>query len=354
MKQSCNIIKDLLILYEDDACSEDSKILVEEHLGECSECSKYFQMLKNTDDVIADEIKEELTKEDNKVIKKGLKKIKRRWIASLVAVFMLIPLLGLGIMGYHEEHHDGIAFSNVDDIYRCIQYLKYIEDGKFEKAAEMVDFYQEGNLLEGDIPEEIASMNEKEYQAYMEERFVKKLQEYDALGIYIDNITLDSAYRVESHYPWTICVAFDENYPDGSKQRMIMHFNGETMYVGALSQPHIGNFNMDNYIDEILHLYSLDDPLNYKEMEVTFELKEGQKAIITWSEEMEEELDLLSTGVFNITFGTGTPIIIGEPYTQDSFMTSVPGSYSICGVNSERESVYFTAEDIDIQIVDYD
>lgn len=352
MKQSCNVIKDLLILYEDDACSGDSKILVEEHLGECAECSKYFQMLKSTDDVISDEMKEEFTKED-KVIKKGLKKIRRRWIASLLAVFMLLPLLGLGIMGYHEAHDDGIAFSNLDDIYRCMQYLKYIENKEFEKAAELVDFYQDGSQLEGNIPEYITSMTEEEYQAYMKERFVQKMQEYDALGIYIDNITYDSSYR-ENGGRWMVCIAFDENYPDGSEQKLVVHMNGETMYVGAFGYPYMGKINRDTYIDEILHLYSEDDVLDYQEMEVTFELKEGEKAIISWSAEMKAELNLLSAGVFNITYGTGTPMIIGEPYAQDSFMTSVPGTYSVCGTTREGERVYLTAEDVEIQIVNYE
>lgn len=352
MKLSCNLIKDLLILYEDDACSEDSRQVVEEHLNDCPECSKYFQMLKSTDDVISDEMKEAFTKED-KVIKKGLKKIRRRWIASLVAVLMLLPLLGLGILGYHEAHDDGIAFSNLDDIYRCMQYLKYIENKEFEKAAELVDFYQDGSQLEGDIPEYITSMTEEEYQAYMKERFIKKLKEYDALGIYIDNITFDSAYRAKGDR-WTVCVAFDENYPDGSEQKIIAHLNGETMYAGAYSRPYMGNINRDDYIDEILFLYCQDDPLEYREMEVTFELKEGEKAIISWSDEMDAELHLLSAGVFNITYGTGATLIIGEPYSQDSFMTSVPGTYSICGTTNQGERVYLTAEDVEIQIVDYE
>ena len=40
MKISCNIIEDLLPLYVDDAVSEDSRQLVEEHLKECASCRK--------------------------------------------------------------------------------------------------------------------------------------------------------------------------------------------------------------------------------------------------------------------------------------------------------------------------
>ena len=234
MKQSCDVIKDLLILYEDDACSEDSRALVEEHLKSCEECRKYSRKLMSTDEVIADEMKEEFVS-DTKVMKQSFKKIRRRWILSLIAVFMLIPAMGIGILGYHEKHNEGIAFSNVDDVYRFIKYLRYIENKKFEKAAEMVNFSQNQYTL----VESVADMTLEEYQEYMKGRFIEKLQEYDTLGIYIDNISFDSAYRANGDR-WTICVSYDENYPDGSEQKIVAHLNSETMYAGAWAYPYKG------------------------------------------------------------------------------------------------------------------
>ena len=43
----CEIIRDLIPLYLDKVCSEDSRKLVEEHLAECSECRKYMKELEN-------------------------------------------------------------------------------------------------------------------------------------------------------------------------------------------------------------------------------------------------------------------------------------------------------------------
>ena len=40
MKTSCGVIRDLLPLYADDACSEESRTLVEEHLAECPACAE--------------------------------------------------------------------------------------------------------------------------------------------------------------------------------------------------------------------------------------------------------------------------------------------------------------------------
>ena len=47
MKQNCEIIKDLLPLYIDDACSSESKKSVEEHLQECIDCKIELENLKS-------------------------------------------------------------------------------------------------------------------------------------------------------------------------------------------------------------------------------------------------------------------------------------------------------------------
>ncbi|MHB1150731.1 MAG: zf-HC2 domain-containing protein [Eubacteriales bacterium] len=45
-KTHCNIIKDLLPLYVEKMISDESKIMVEEHLDECSLCKKEYDELK--------------------------------------------------------------------------------------------------------------------------------------------------------------------------------------------------------------------------------------------------------------------------------------------------------------------
>ena len=40
---TCDIILDLLPLYADEACSEDSRTLVEEHISHCPECGKLLR-----------------------------------------------------------------------------------------------------------------------------------------------------------------------------------------------------------------------------------------------------------------------------------------------------------------------
>ena len=47
MKISCDVIMDLLPLYYDGVCNDDSKKIVEEHLAECESCKSALEKIKN-------------------------------------------------------------------------------------------------------------------------------------------------------------------------------------------------------------------------------------------------------------------------------------------------------------------
>ena len=89
MKTECDVIRDLLPLYADDACSEQSRALVEEHLGECPACSSILQRLRE------DEIETDLLEERESVIQYAVRRFRRRSVAvgSAVSGAVLIPVL---------------------------------------------------------------------------------------------------------------------------------------------------------------------------------------------------------------------------------------------------------------------
>lgn len=89
MKTDCNIIRDLLPLYADDACSDESRELVEEHLQECADCGSMLERLKNS------EIEDGLKSEKSDVIEYGARKFKKRsaTVGSTVSGIFMIPIL---------------------------------------------------------------------------------------------------------------------------------------------------------------------------------------------------------------------------------------------------------------------
>ena len=47
MKYECDMVRDLLPLYQDSVCSEASRKIVEEHLQECSTCQQMAERIKD-------------------------------------------------------------------------------------------------------------------------------------------------------------------------------------------------------------------------------------------------------------------------------------------------------------------
>lgn len=94
MKVTCEIIQDLLPLYEEGICSSSSKEAIEKHLAECKGC----KLLKeSTDRLTGIKISTDLPETDFKVTRR-FKRIRRKWLASLVAVLFFTCVLGLLII----------------------------------------------------------------------------------------------------------------------------------------------------------------------------------------------------------------------------------------------------------------
>lgn len=89
MKMDCEVIRDLLPLYADQACSEQSRALVNEHLLDCADCRDMLQKLKEN------EIENGLKQEKDSVLQYGIRQFKKRTAAvgSAVSGAFLIPIL---------------------------------------------------------------------------------------------------------------------------------------------------------------------------------------------------------------------------------------------------------------------
>lgn len=89
MKLDCNVIKDLLPLYADRICSEESKQLVEEHLTDCESCSLLLRKM------CSHEVENSLETESADVISRQADFFKRKSavIGTVLAGIFMIPVL---------------------------------------------------------------------------------------------------------------------------------------------------------------------------------------------------------------------------------------------------------------------
>lgn len=108
---SCNVNQDLLPLYVDDVCSEESKDLVEEHLSECEECQNYYEALKEgIPEAEVKEDKENIFSEERvrqaaaSIIKDIKKQISRRQTQKFCVAAAIVLVLIFLISGMNGEY----------------------------------------------------------------------------------------------------------------------------------------------------------------------------------------------------------------------------------------------------------
>lgn len=92
-KYSCEIIQDLLALYHDGICSEDSRKVVEQHLTECNKCRETIRSLGNT------ELDNKIAEQTTSVVNNHRKKQRRKIIIIIsAAIIILAAVLFFGVI----------------------------------------------------------------------------------------------------------------------------------------------------------------------------------------------------------------------------------------------------------------
>lgn len=147
MKLPCKVIEDMLPMYYDGVCSEESAALIEEHLKECPHCSHILAELRS--DIVApqkniDDIK------PLKKIQKSYKKMKTYWFIAIVAILLLIPVAFL--LGKQQEEQDGyvVEFSQEEALMHANAFMNCLVEGNYTQAYSYWDIDGEKkDLLSG-------------------------------------------------------------------------------------------------------------------------------------------------------------------------------------------------------------
>lgn len=158
MKIDCKIIEDLVPLYLDEVCSEESRKAVDTHIEKCENCRK---LVKGNAEVEISYIEpEESVKE--KAVRKGFRKIKLKfYLAILVTVMFVSGLFLLEKWCRKQIEQDANSrFSDVlqkEDIPRikmAIQFVDCMDKGDFEGAFKYVTLRGARSRWAGEYPED--------------------------------------------------------------------------------------------------------------------------------------------------------------------------------------------------------
>lgn len=272
MKIPCDVIKDLLLLYENGEASEETVKIVEEHMAECDCCRT---LLNHADeDRIIDGALSEAEKEEVVAVKEGLGKVKRRWKLSIISVLMIIPVVCIGILAFHQITGRGVAFTNIDEILLAKKFMSYIEDENYEAATAMLDYTEDyesviDTLSQGEPRlEELYGKNptKEEYTQKRNEILLEWLDDFKQGQYKISDIKYNQVYLVKGdENRWQVYISFIEAAPDGDTQMVIADFscsNGNIVYHGAMEAERLSAFD---YAMNFNNLWNLEETPSYEE-----------------------------------------------------------------------------------------
>ena len=137
MRLSCEIVMDLLPLYEEGICSEETKKAVEEHLKECKKCRSFLEDVHSfPEEEIQAESVDKSQADADKVVVKSFKKIALRWMCSILIVAIVIPM---AILGWNQYNEVGVHFTNLHELYIGKQFVEQLILGNYEEAFKYID-----------------------------------------------------------------------------------------------------------------------------------------------------------------------------------------------------------------------
>ena len=151
---NCDVVKDLLPLYHDGVCSEESRIEIEKHLKECEGCQKYLKDIEKIVQHYSNKLKED--REKVSVLKVLRKKFfRRRTIIILSSILGAIILL-MCAFAFITQYEFVVKYDEA--LLSKVQHYKNVVDIFYNN-----DFYQAYVFLKQEGDEVIAYMYYKKY-----------------------------------------------------------------------------------------------------------------------------------------------------------------------------------------------
>ena len=137
-KIQCAVIRDLLPLYYDGICSDETKNLVEEHIASCDECKTELESLNATIEIPMIEL--ENRKQDQKMIRRmaySLQNLRKKALYKGVGITAIVGLLIF--CGYYALFEWDIK--SVDSDNFKISNISQLNNGHIAYSVDFLDEY---------------------------------------------------------------------------------------------------------------------------------------------------------------------------------------------------------------------
>lgn len=133
MDVTCNVIEDLLPLYADGICSEDTKTIIEHHTAVCPECREKLSAM-----TAKLEKKEKKGKAEN-----PFKKVKNHYlrlvaVTLLVCAIVIVPAGGVWYLSTNTYYSNGYTWSSLEMETKINRLCKLIKKGKYREFLDQV------------------------------------------------------------------------------------------------------------------------------------------------------------------------------------------------------------------------
>lgn len=168
---NCKVAQDLLALYADDVCSEETKKELEEHLKECEKCSKALDEYKNKIDV-----KTPKNHDIDKIepLKKAKKK-RKKYIIIITVVLILLAVAILEIV-WQEKHCEYVTPTSISFYFKTKKQNEMLLNGDIDGFLKNVDFQQTIFTNEGkeiSTKKDVEKMLQEYYDNFIKNKHVE-------------------------------------------------------------------------------------------------------------------------------------------------------------------------------------
>ena len=177
MDVTCNVIEDLLPLYADGICSEDTKTIIEHHVAVCPECREKLEAMTA-----------KLEKNEKKAkIDNPFKKVKSHYarlatVTLLVCVMIIVPFGTIWFLKTNEIYDSGYSWATVTTNAKLRKIGNLFKKSKYREALELFEPYcGSDDYTEAEI-EAFKDLFAERFENYFEKETIKNISYYAESG----------------------------------------------------------------------------------------------------------------------------------------------------------------------------